>query len=161
MRTGSWTGPPRGERAPRVGTSSTVFGVRDLRSGSRLLRVRGLARLVSLGRKAGLLIRTHDHYTPARRRRRDDKALTARNYSGAGVSGSAFPGVGFSRGRGRERNGGRERERRGTGGKNTLAAFCADAAASASAAFAAAALSAAACARKTHFGVENSEVQNR
>ena len=27
-RTGSWTGPPRGERAPRVGISSTVFGVR-------------------------------------------------------------------------------------------------------------------------------------
>ena len=23
-RTGSWTGPPRGERAPRVGISSTV-----------------------------------------------------------------------------------------------------------------------------------------
>jgi hypothetical protein len=28
VRTGSWTGPPRGERAPRVGISSTVFGVR-------------------------------------------------------------------------------------------------------------------------------------
>ena len=28
MRTGSWTGPPRGKRAPRVGISSTVFGVR-------------------------------------------------------------------------------------------------------------------------------------
>ena len=28
MRTGSWTGPPRGERAPKVGISPTVFGVR-------------------------------------------------------------------------------------------------------------------------------------
>ena len=28
VRTGSWTGPPRGKRAPRVGISSTVFGVR-------------------------------------------------------------------------------------------------------------------------------------
>ena len=28
MRTGSWKGPPRGEKAPRVGTSSIVFGVR-------------------------------------------------------------------------------------------------------------------------------------
>ena len=28
VRTGSWTGPPRGERAPRLGISSTVFGVR-------------------------------------------------------------------------------------------------------------------------------------
>ena len=27
VRTGSWAGPPRGERAPRVGISSTVFGV--------------------------------------------------------------------------------------------------------------------------------------
>ena len=26
MRNGSWAGPPRGERAPRVGISSTVFG---------------------------------------------------------------------------------------------------------------------------------------
>ena len=30
MRTGSWTGPPRGQRSPRVGTSSTVFRVRGL-----------------------------------------------------------------------------------------------------------------------------------
>ena len=30
VRTGSWTGPPRGERAPRVRISSTVFGVRTL-----------------------------------------------------------------------------------------------------------------------------------
>ena len=29
LRTGSWTGPPRGKRAPRVGISSTVFGVRS------------------------------------------------------------------------------------------------------------------------------------
>ena len=28
VRTGSWTGPPRGKTAPRVGISSTVFGVR-------------------------------------------------------------------------------------------------------------------------------------
>ena len=28
VRTGSWTGPPRGKRAPRVRVSSTVFGVR-------------------------------------------------------------------------------------------------------------------------------------
>ena len=28
VRTGSWTGPPLGKRAPRVGISSTVFGVR-------------------------------------------------------------------------------------------------------------------------------------
>jgi len=28
VRTGSWTGPPRGKRAPRIGISSTVFGVR-------------------------------------------------------------------------------------------------------------------------------------
>ena len=28
VRTGSWTGPPRGKKAPRVGMSSTVFGVR-------------------------------------------------------------------------------------------------------------------------------------
>ena len=28
LRAGSWTGPPRGERAPRAGISSTVFGVR-------------------------------------------------------------------------------------------------------------------------------------
>jgi len=28
VRTGSWTGPPRGNRAPRVEISSTVFGVR-------------------------------------------------------------------------------------------------------------------------------------
>ena len=28
VRTGAWTGPPRGERAPRVGISPTVFGVR-------------------------------------------------------------------------------------------------------------------------------------
>ena len=28
--TGSWTGPSRGKMAPRVGISSTVFGVRDL-----------------------------------------------------------------------------------------------------------------------------------
>jgi len=28
VRTGSWTGPPRGKRAPRVGISSPVFGVR-------------------------------------------------------------------------------------------------------------------------------------
>ena len=27
VRTGSWTGPPRGKRAPRVGISSTIFGV--------------------------------------------------------------------------------------------------------------------------------------
>ena len=27
VRTGSWTGPPEGERAPRVGIGSTVFGV--------------------------------------------------------------------------------------------------------------------------------------
>ena len=26
VRTGSWTGPPRGKRAPRVGMSSAVFG---------------------------------------------------------------------------------------------------------------------------------------
>ena len=32
MRTGSWTGPPRGKRASRVGISSTVFGVRDVRA---------------------------------------------------------------------------------------------------------------------------------
>jgi len=32
VRTGSWTGPPRGERAPRVGISSTVFGVRGVRA---------------------------------------------------------------------------------------------------------------------------------
>jgi len=28
----SWTGPPRGKRAPRVGISSTVFGVRGVRA---------------------------------------------------------------------------------------------------------------------------------
>ena len=28
MRAGSWMGPPRGKRAPRIGISSTVFGVR-------------------------------------------------------------------------------------------------------------------------------------
>jgi len=28
VRTGSWAGPPRGKKAPRVGISSTVFGVR-------------------------------------------------------------------------------------------------------------------------------------
>ena len=28
VRTGSWTGPPRGKRAPRIEISSTVFGVR-------------------------------------------------------------------------------------------------------------------------------------
>jgi len=32
VRTGSWTGPHRGERAPRVGISSTVFGVRGVRA---------------------------------------------------------------------------------------------------------------------------------
>jgi len=32
VRTGSWTGPPRGERAPRTGISSTVFGVRGVRA---------------------------------------------------------------------------------------------------------------------------------
>ena len=30
--TGSWVGPPREERAPRVGISSTVFGVRGLKA---------------------------------------------------------------------------------------------------------------------------------
>ena len=33
VRTGSWTGPPRGKRASRVGISSTVFGVRGVSSG--------------------------------------------------------------------------------------------------------------------------------
>ena len=28
VRTGSWTGPPRGEKVPRAGISSTVSGVR-------------------------------------------------------------------------------------------------------------------------------------
>jgi len=28
VRTGSWTGPPRGKRAPRIEISSIVFGVR-------------------------------------------------------------------------------------------------------------------------------------
>ena len=28
VRTGSWTGPPRGKGAPRVEISQTVFGVR-------------------------------------------------------------------------------------------------------------------------------------
>ena len=32
VRTGSWTGPPRGKRAPRVAISSTVFGVRGVRA---------------------------------------------------------------------------------------------------------------------------------
>ena len=32
VRTGSWTGPPRGKRAPRIGISSTVFGVRGVRA---------------------------------------------------------------------------------------------------------------------------------
>ena len=34
VRTGSWTGPPREKRAPRVGISSTVFGVRPMRAGA-------------------------------------------------------------------------------------------------------------------------------
>ena len=33
MRTRSWTSPPRGKRAPRVGISSTLFGVRGVRGG--------------------------------------------------------------------------------------------------------------------------------
>ena len=39
MRTGSWTGPPRGERAPRVEISSTVFGVRACGTASDLADV--------------------------------------------------------------------------------------------------------------------------
>ena len=31
VRTGSWTGPARWKRAPRVGMSSTVFGMRTFR----------------------------------------------------------------------------------------------------------------------------------
>ena len=31
VRTRSWTGPPREKKAPRVGISSTVFGVRASR----------------------------------------------------------------------------------------------------------------------------------
>ena len=33
VRTRSWTSPPRGKRAPRVGISSAVFGVRDVPAG--------------------------------------------------------------------------------------------------------------------------------
>jgi len=33
VRTGSWTGPPRGKGVPRVGISSTVFGVSTPRCG--------------------------------------------------------------------------------------------------------------------------------
>jgi len=33
------------------------------------------------GGKAGLVIRKHDHFTPARKMRRDVRALTARNHS--------------------------------------------------------------------------------
>jgi len=34
VRTGSWTGPPQGKRAARVGVSSTVFGVRGASVGA-------------------------------------------------------------------------------------------------------------------------------
>jgi len=37
VRTGSWTGLPRWKRVPRVGISSTVFGVREVRSTADLL----------------------------------------------------------------------------------------------------------------------------
>jgi len=36
VRTGSWKGPPRGKKAPRVGISSSVFGVREESGGCTL-----------------------------------------------------------------------------------------------------------------------------
>ena len=51
MRTGSWTGPPREERAPRVGNSLTVFGVRAYHGRGRLSKL-GRGRVSNLGRGA-------------------------------------------------------------------------------------------------------------